>query len=106
MKLKLREDWTKTEFRCDLTYALDNAASLDQMSSYEFYHHYILVDAIALEEKILPIRVPGGTIGAVFIDENNEIAMIKIDRDYVVKTYPTNINEIISEFIGRTVEII
>ena len=105
MKLKLREDWTKTEFRCDLTYALDNAASLDQMPSYDFYHHYVLVDAIALKEKVIPIRVPGGTVGAIFIDENNKIAMIKIDRNYVVKTYPLNTHEIIAKFIGQTIEI-
>ena len=106
MKLEHRSEWDKTDFRCDLTYALDNAASLDQMPSYEFYHHYIIVDKIALEEKILPIRVPGGTVGAVFVDENNEIAMIKVDRDYVVKTYPLNTHEIIAKFIGQTIEII
>ena len=106
MKLERRCDWDKTSFRCDLTYALDDAAMLDELPCYDLHHHYILIDRIALEEKILPIRVPGGTVGAIFIDENNEITMIKIDRDYVVKTYPSNISEIASKFIGETVEII
>ena len=106
MKLERRSEWDKTDFRCDLTYALDNAASLDQMPYYEFYHHYILVDAIALKEKVIPIRVPGGTVGAIWIDEHNKITMVKIDRDYVVKTYPLNTHEIIAKFIGQTIEII
>ena len=106
MKLERRCEWDKTDFRCDLTYALDGAASLDQMSSYDFYHHYILVDAIALKEKVIPIRVPGGTVGAIWIDEHNKITMVQVDRDYVVKTYPLNTHEIIAKFIGQTIEII
>ena len=106
MKLERRYEWDKTDFRCDLTYTLDSAASLDQMPSYDFYHHYILVDAIALKEKVLPIRVPGGTVGAIWIDEHNKITMVQVDRDYVVKTYPLNTHEIIAKFIGQTIEII
>lgn len=104
--MKLEQRWHKTEFRCDLTYALDCAASLNLMPSYDLYHHYILVDTIALKEKVIPIRVPGGTVGAIWIDENNKIIKIQIDRDYVIKAYPPNVNEIIAEFIGETVEII
>ena len=106
MKLEPRCEWDKTSFRCDLTYALDDAAMLDELPCYDLHHHYILIDRIALKEKILPIRVPGGTVGAIFIDEHNKIIMIQIDRDYVVKTYPPNTNEIIAKFIGQTIEII
>jgi hypothetical protein len=106
VKLERRSEWDKTDFRCDLTYALDDAASLNQMSCYDLYHHYILVDAIALKEKVIPIRVPGGTVGAIWIDGNNKIVKIQIDRDYVVKTYPLNTHEIIASFIGETIEII
>lgn len=106
MKLEQRCEWDKTDFRCDLTYALDGAASLDQMPCYDLYHHYVLVDAIALKEKVIPIRVPGGTVGAIWIDEDNKIIKIQIDRDYVVKTYPLNTHEIIASFIGETIEII
>lgn len=106
MKLERRCEWDKTNFRCDLTYALDDAASLNKMPDYDLYHHYILVDAIALKEKIIPIRVPGGTVGAVWIDEHNKITMIQIDRNYVVKAYPPNVDEIIAKFIGETIEII
>ena len=105
MKLKLREDWTKTEFRCDLTRCLDELSLINKLPYYDLYYHYIIVDKIALEEKILPIRVPGGTVGAIFIDENNEIAMVQVDRDYVVKTYPLNTHEIIAKFIGQTIEL-
>ena len=105
MKLELRENWTKTEFRCDLTRYLDELSLINKLPYYDLYYHYIIVDKIALEEKILPIRVPGGTIGAVFIDESNEITMIQVDRDYVVKTYPANTHEIIAKFIGQTIEL-
>ena len=106
MKLERRCEWDKTNFRCDLTYALDDAASLNKMPGYDLYHHYILVDTVALEEKIIPIRVPGGTVGAIWIDENNKIIKIQIDRDYVVKAYPPNVNEITAKFTGQTIEII
>ena len=105
MKLERRYERNKTDFRCDLTYTLDGAASLDQMPCYDLYHHYILVDTIALKEKVIPIRVPGGTVGAIFINEHNKIIMIQIDRDYVVKTYPPNTHEIIAKFIGQTIEL-
>lgn len=106
MKLERRCEWNKTDFRCDLTYALDSAASLDQMPCYDLYHHYILVDAIALKEKAIPIRVPGGTVGTIWIDEHNKITMVQVERDYIIKTYPSNTHEIIAEFIGKTIEII
>lgn len=106
MKLELRNNWCTTEFRCDLTRRLDELSQLNQSPYYDLYHHYILIDKIALEEQILAIRVPGGTVGAIWIDENNKIVMVKVDKDYVVKTYPLNVNEIIAEFIGETIEII
>ena len=105
MKLERRCDWNKTNFRCDLTYCLDEISLLDQMPCYDLHHHYILIDRVALEEQILPIRVPGGTVGAVWINEDNEIIMIEIDTDYVVKTYPSNVNEAIQKFVGEVIEV-
>ena len=106
MKLELRDNWCKTEFRCDLTRCLDELSKISQSPYYNIYHHYIVIDKIALEEQILAIRVPGGTVGAIWIDEDNKIIKIQIDRDYVVKTYPLNTHEVIAEFIGKTIEII
>lgn len=106
MKLELRDSWRKTEFRCDLTHRLDELSQLNQSPYYDLYHHYILIDKIALEEQILAIRVPGGTVGAIWVDKDNKIVKIQIDRDYVIKTYPLNTHEIIAEFIGETIEII
>ena len=106
MKLELRDSWCKTEFRCDLTRRLDELSKISQSPYYSLYHHYIVIDKIALEEQILAIRVSGGTVGAIWIDEDNKIIKIQIDRDYVVKTYPLNTHEVIAEFIGKTIEII
>lgn len=105
MKLERRCDWNKTNFRCDLTYLLDELSLLDQMPCYDLHHHYLLIDNIALEENILPIRVPGGTVGAVWINKDNEIIMIKVDKDYVVKTYPSNVDEVIQKFVGEFIEL-
>lgn len=106
MKLELRNNWHTTDFRCDLTRRLDEISQINQSPYYDLYHHYILIDKIALEEQILAIRVPGGTVGAIWIDKDNKIVKIEIDRDYVIKTYPLNTHEIIADFIGETIEII
>ena len=106
MKLELRGDWRKNDFRCDLTRCLDEISLINRMSYYDIYYHYIVIDKIAFEGKMLPIRVPGGTVGEFWINGNNKIIKIQIDRDYIVKTYPLNTHEIIAKFIGETIEII
>lgn len=109
MKLEPQDKWRKTEFRCDLTRRLDEISQLNQSPYYDFYHHYIVMDKVALEDPLLSalaIRVPGGTVGEIWIDGNNKIVKIQIDRDYVVKTYPLNTHEVIAKFIGETIEII
>ena len=35
-----------------------------------------------------------------FPDEDNEIVHIAVDRDYVVSSYPKDINERLKQFIG------
>ena len=52
----------------------------------------------------LPIRVPGRTVGGIWVDKNNVIVNIKIDRSYVVKTYSEELDAIIEKYIGKKIE--
>lgn len=105
MKLINRNEWSKTEFRCALTQELDSLSKMDASQCYDLFHHYILVDHIGIEEKCFAIRVPGGTVGGIWIDENNTITKIHVDTDYVVRTYPSNVNELIQKFVGEVIEL-
>ncbi|MBQ8570319.1 MAG: hypothetical protein IJ444_02275 [Kiritimatiellae bacterium] len=105
MKLTNRNEWNKAEFQCALTKELDSLSKMDTSKYYDMFHHYILVDQIGLKEKCLAIRVPGGTVGGIWIDENNAITKIHVDTDYVVKTYPSNINELMQKFVGEVIEV-
>lgn len=103
MKLNIRSKVGRLEDGvCELTDLLDTEAKL---TKFTVFKHYIMIDDMSLKERCLPIRVPGGTVGGIWIDENNVITKISIDTNYVVKTYPNNINEIVQKFIGQTIEL-
>ncbi len=71
---------------------------------YDMFHHYILADEWCRNQKCLAIRVPGGTVEGIHFDDNSIITKIVVDTNYVVKTYPSNINELIQKFIGEVIE--
>lgn len=71
---------------------------------YYHYYHYILADDWCKNQKCLAIRVPGGTVGGIYFDDNNIITKIVIDTNCVLKTYPDNVNELIQRFVGEVVE--
>lgn len=104
MKLHNRRETLKDEYRCELTRELDSLAKLNEKSHHDFFYHYILADDFYKREKCLSIRVPGGTVGGVWIDDNNIITKIVVDTDYVVKTNPNNVNETIQKFVGEVIE--
>lgn len=104
MKLEIRRKSTPDEYRCELTKELDLLAGLTQRDSYNIFYHYIFADSCCKKEKCLAIRVPGGTVGDLWIDDNNVITKIVIDTDYVIKTYPNDVNDMIQRFIGETIE--
>jgi len=87
------------ECTCELTRVLDRLAGLD---SNDVFSHYIYVDESYIKDKVLPIRVPGGTVGNVKFDGDRNITSIYIDTDYVIKTYPKDIDEKLKEFIGKS----
>ena len=87
-----------SEYLCELT------TELDVLSGSDWFYHYIIIDDYAIKNGCLPIRVHGGTVGGLDFDENHIITDIAVDTDYVVKTYPANVNEIIQKYIGQKVE--
>lgn len=102
--MKLEYDYDEQEFVCDLTKELDEVSGISNSQYYNLHHHYILADEWCREGKCLAIRVPGGTVGGIWIDDNNVITDIIIDRNYVVKTYPNNVNELMKKYIGKFIE--
>ena len=105
--LKLENRYSSSrleEYRCDLTKELDNVSGISKVHNYDMFHHYILADKWCKKERCLAIRVPGGTVGGIYFDNNNAITQIVIDTDYVVKTYPSNINELVQKYVGEVIE--
>ena len=92
------------EYRCDLTKELDDISKISQKHYYNMFHHYILADDWCKNQKCLVIRVPGGTVGGVYFDDNNIITKVVVDTSYVMKTYPENVNELIQKFVGELIE--
>lgn len=91
-------------YRCDLTKELDDISGISKQYYYHMFYHYILADEWCKNQKCLAIRVPGGTVGGIYFDDNGVITKIVVDTNYVVKTYPTNVNEIIQRFVGEVIE--
>lgn len=87
------------EYYCGITTELDKLAGLDPNG---YWKHYVLCDC---EDDCLPIRIPGGTLGSIEYDENKIITKIHVCTDYVVKTYPDDVNEQLQKFIGQKIEI-
>lgn len=103
LKLERRKSVCE-EYRCDLTKELDDMSGISKQHYYDMFHHYILADEWCKKEKCLAIRVPGGTVGGIHFNDNNTITKIVIDIDYVVKTYPSNVNDLIQKYVGEVIE--
>ena len=80
---------------------------LDKLSGRQennYMKHYVVINDLSLSKKCIPIRVPGGTVGGIYIDNDMMICSIDIDTNYVVKTYPDNVNEHMKKFVGEKIE--
>ena len=91
------------QYYCKFTEELDRCAGFDTRE-YPYYKHYLLDYRHTDVFYNYPIRVPGGTIGGIWVDDHNVIVNIKIDRNYVVKTYSDELDTIIEKYIGKKIE--
>lgn len=106
MKISPRRSFND-QFKCKLTEELDGITGMDRDHHlYDMYHHYLLIDDFTRKHLNdgIPIRVPGSTIGGIWIDESQKITRIEIGGSKIV-TYPIDINEIMKKYIGETIEL-
>ena len=91
------------QYYCKFTEELDRCAGFD-IREYPYYRHYLLDYRDRDRFHNYPIRVPGGTVVGIWLDDHNVITNIKIDRSYVVKTYSDELDVIIEKYIGKKIE--
>lgn len=89
---------------CELTSELDALANLKTNDEFYSWRHYILADDFCIKERCLAIRIPGGTVGGIWFDDNYVITKIEVDTNYVVKTYPKDVNIQIQKYVGCRID--
>lgn len=103
MVLKERDSISSSkEYYCDLTEELDQLAGFNT-TKYHHYKHYLMYFENNYNGCVYAIRVPGRTVGGVWIDKNNRIYKIVTDNIYV-KFYPDNLDEKLQKYIGKKIE--
>ena len=100
MREEVRKAWT-----CEITWFLDQVAGLDERLHYIVINDLILFDDEDEGPAAYYIRVPGGTVGSIWLDDDCNIKSISIDPTYVVESYPENINEQVRKFVGERMMI-
>ena len=94
----------------NLTRRLDELSDRQKMKDNNpeleyLYSHYLYKAYRDFPTGSIAIRVPGGTVGDVLIDDDGVILNIAIATDYVV-SYSDNVKEIINtEFVGTKLEL-
>lgn len=86
---------------CELTWFLDQVAGLDEKLHYIVINDLILFDDEAKGPATYYIRVPGGTVGSIWLDDDYNIKSISINPNDVVESYPANINKQVKKFVGE-----
>ena len=106
MILKNKRPWLPDEYFCEITDFLDKESGIVKSAGYPHgYHHYVLYDSKDFKKGCLAIRVPGGTVGALYLTDDSKVDSVVVDTNYVVKTYPKNINELLKVFEGKQIEV-
>lgn len=89
------------EYVCELTEFLDQFRD----ESWMPLRHYIIASELEFADGILPIRLPGCTVGAIYLDENRAIRKVVIEGNAYKELYPENINQMVSAYAGQTITI-
>ena len=101
----LKDEDNIKHYTCNLTYKLDQLARFNERYQYcRCYKHYLLDYRNKEGFYNFPIRVPGRTIGGMWVDKYNRIVNISIDKDYAVKTYPNDLEKMLEKYIGKKIE--
>lgn len=104
--LPIEKDYFRSRCQNIITIELDKMSECSYMNdAYDIFHHYVLCDRIGFEEKLLSIRVPGGSVGYIQFDENNIITDCHVDTDYVIEHYWRQVNKHLKKYIGRQLVI-
>lgn len=89
------------EYFCELTEFLDNITEKKR----PLRRHYILGKPCDFAEGVLPIRLPGSTVGGVFVDKDHVIIKVLIDGNYYKDIYPKDINKMLERYVGEKITI-
>lgn len=89
------------EYFCELTELLDNITEKKRLAR----RHYILALPCDFADGALPIRLPGSTVGGVFIDKDHVITKVLIDGNYYKDMYPKDINEMLERYVGEKITV-
>lgn len=84
---------------CEITDVLDNLIKLESKKSLR---HYITAEYYYIIDNALNIRTPYASIGAILFDKDDIITEIKMAE--LDNTYPDDINEQMSKFIGTKID--
>lgn len=93
-----------SEYIGEFTTELDKLAKLNPSNKRFSLYHYVMIDEHSVKDKCLAVRVHGGTVGSIKFDDNNVITKIFIDRNYIIKSYPEDINELMNKYVGERIE--
>lgn len=89
------------EYVCDLTEFLDQFRDEGWMP----LRHYIIASELELADGILPLRLPGCTVGAVYLDENQTIRKVVIEDNAYKELCPEDVNEQVAAYTGQIITI-
>ena len=85
----------------EITEFLDEHAKTNEM-----FKHYTVCAKCMFVNNIILIKVPGSTVGNIFIDKDNVITAITINTNYCVEYTDDNIEDMVNDkFVGQVYDL-